>query len=204
MATLEREGGKAIRRWRMTRRRRRPSSPSVATASSLLLAVLLIVSAPLSSLSSSEAPAVEQQPPEGASESPEMSTTSLLDNIVDGTCLDYRKAGEYWSYRWCHERNVSKWWASRANKYCEKEALEHHHQSKAPIKGTKCARLFTLASVSLRMSAARYAPHWLYATLFPPPRPASSASILFSLRVFFHVPGHSSLLPSARLLRAHR
>ena len=31
----------------------------------------------------------------------------LLSGIKKGSCLDYRKAGEYWSFRWCHERNVS-------------------------------------------------------------------------------------------------
>jgi hypothetical protein len=31
----------------------------------------------------------------------------LLSGIPKGTCLDYRKSGEYWSFRWCHERNVS-------------------------------------------------------------------------------------------------
>ena len=195
---MEREVSKAaMRRWRMTHRRR-PSSRSVANASGLLLAALLIMSAPLSSsLSSSEAPAVEQQPPEGAFESPEMSTTRFLDSIVDGTCLDYRKAGEYWSYRWCHERNVSDGRAEQTSTARKKHSNTHHHHHphhhrlKARIKGTKCARLFyvrfiCVSSTIRRSSCPTLALH--------PRRAACSASFFFSVRGFVHVPGHSPLL----------
>ena len=31
---------------------------------------------------------------------------SLLSSIPDAKCLEYHKPGEFWSYRWCHRRNV--------------------------------------------------------------------------------------------------